>query len=267
MGLELYALGEVTKDYELGSAYLSIKPIDILTDVNGDPDSKTSSNTNIEGINGFTISSVTQSSTVRAKYLPLGNANKNPPCLCAGEKVFLFRYSGSDNFWWVDASNDLSLRKLEKVIMYASNKPGDGAGSDSMLYYVMLDTINKAIRLHTSNNDGEKAALDIDMDGKTGIITITDSMNNEIELDSVGGKINIKSVSENNIKTKDYKLESSSVTITNGPNELIDVLSSLVSVLADEVHIDSMNGRTKMDGTSKSKLADIKNKLDSFRKG
>jgi hypothetical protein len=178
-------------------------------------------------------------------------------------------------------SSDYSYSVSGKSLGGTGGYNGGGNGGDGFTaysgcgggYYVRGDSKAKYLRMHTSKANGEVATLDIELDGANGKITITDDLGNDIVVESVAGKMSLTAANDVLLKssasvtneTKAYTIKCSSFTVTNGANELIDVLSQLVTALSNEVHIDSRGGNTKLSSGSKANYDGIKSKLESFK--
>ena len=280
---EFYSLGYLVEDVNKDDPYVKVNPIEVLPTTQGDAKTKEGTSGSFKNNNGGVDNfSANKSGAITAKYIPLGNPNGTVPMLGSGEMVLICRYGGGDHFMWIPCSNSIKDRSVEHFLLMASAKGGRGGSNNSSnTYYVKADTGSKYLRLHTSMANGEVAAFDIDLNGESGVLTITDDKNNDIAITSVSGemavninnKINIKT-KEATIegsdkvlnKTKDFTIECSSFTVTNGANELIDVLCGLMDALSSEVHIDSRGGNTRLSGDSSGKYNDVKSKLESFKK-
>lgn len=273
---EFYSLGTLVEDVVKDDPYVKVNPIEVLPTTQGDASKREGTSGSFKnatgGVDNF---SANKSGAVTAKYIPVGAPNGGVPMLHAGEMVILCRYGGGDHFMWIPCSNSIKDRTTEYFLFMASAKPGRGstAGSGDT-YYVKGDSGDKYLRLHTSKANGELAAYDIELNGKDGFLTITDDLGNDIVVNSVAGKMSLnvsKDVEVNGPNsitntTKDYTINCASFTVSNGANELIDVLCGLVSALSEEVHIDSRGGNTTVSGGTKSSLNGIKSKLESFKK-
>ena len=273
---EFYSLGYLVEDVVKDDPYVKVNPIEVLPTTQGDASVKTGTSGSFKNASGGVDNfSANKSGAITAKYIPIGAPNSGVPMLHSGEMVLLCRYGGGDHFMWIPCSNSIKDRTVEYFLLMASAKGGRGstAGSGDT-YYVKGDSGDKYIRMHTSKANGELAAFDIELNGKDGTLTITDDLGNDIVVNSVAGKMSltasqdvlVKSANSITNETKDYTINCSSFTVSNGASELIDTLCSLVSALANEVHIDSRGGNTQMSGGSKSTLEGIKSKLEGFKK-
>lgn len=300
--LEIYSLGCAAEDIKEDDPYLLVHPIEILPTTTGNPNDLENSKSFTNNANGGVVSSnVNTSSNIRAKYMPWNDSNGFPPYICKGENVLLLRFGGSNEYYWISISNENSLRKVEKIIMMASNKRTPGQSDKN--YYFLLDTINKCVRLHTDKTDGEACSYDVEFDTKKGIFTLIDSFKNEIELDSVNGKLthNINKMVEENIgedikttsgktierNTKQYTINTDgynlnakkgnvkaagpfdiklkTISIANDSHEIISILLELMDALLAETHVGNMGRPTPLTGESAAKYAAIKEKIQTFK--
>jgi hypothetical protein len=273
---EFYSLGYLVEDVVKDDPYVKVNPIEVLPTTQGDASVKTGTSGSFKNASGGVDNfSANKSGAITAKYIPIGAPNSGVPMLHSGEMVLLCRYGGGDHFMWIPCSNSIKDRSTEYFLLMASAKGGRGstAGSGDT-YYVKGDSGDKFLRMHTSKANGELAAYDIEMDGASGTLTITDDLGNDIVVNSVAGKMSLTASKDVLIKaadsvtneTKAYTINCSSFTVSNGASELIDTLCNLVSTLASEVHIDSRGGNTSVSGDTKAKLDGIKSKLEGFKK-
>lgn len=293
-GIEFYSWGYAAEDIKEDDPYLLIHPVEKLPTTTGDPNDMTNNKTYVNDSNdGVVSTSVNTSSNLRAKWLAWNSSNGFPPYICKGEQVLVIRFGGSTEFFWISVSNEHQLRKLEKVVMLASNKRSPGQTDKH--YYFLIDTINKFVRLHTDASDGEACSYDVDFDTKKGIYTFRDSFNNEKELDSVNGilttNINKQSIEnigddivstsgktierntkkytnnseEFNVNTKKASINLETLSISNGGNELISVLLELMDALLAEQHVGNLGSPTPLTGASAARYNAIKAKIKSFK--
>lgn len=225
----LVALGFVAKDKIEDDNYIDVYPAELqpgknleLSEVENKNDIAVDKDGNIDIILN------TKSTLIKAKWIPFGGDNQlGAPDVCKGEKVLLFKYSDLDQYYWSIFENDLRLRKNEKKTIILSNRPHitkDGSELDKV-YYITIDTINKFIRLHTDDSDGELCVYDIELNTKEGTLTILDGLDNEITLDSEDGSLTINT---------------NSTVITNTPKAVVNCEISTVTA-SDTVDITATN--------------------------
>jgi len=191
--LHIYSLGYVTEDIEEDSPYLKVVPIEQISDKSGVLGKTDTERVNTKDINGNNISVVTAKTEVlTAKWLNMNDPNRlYAPNIHKGETVLIWKYSG-DRYFWTPIYNEVDLRLREKATHIYSNK--DEIKTESKLaqvYYWTIDTINKYLRLHTGDEDGEATTYDMEINTKDGLFIIVDGLGNEIQLESNDGKLTI----------------------------------------------------------------------------
>ena len=188
-GFTLHSLGVVAKDIIEDSMYVEIYPAELHPRKDGElmtPDeldvTATSSSKEIDNLK------VSNTRIIVAKWLPNGNINRlEPPTVCKGELVHIFTFMDTNIYYWTPVFNELSLRKLEKITTVVSNKRsimGDSAELLTKVYYHTMDTINKFVRFHTDDSDGELTTYDYHIDTKNGTVLFTDGKGNFWHLES-----------------------------------------------------------------------------------
>lgn len=145
---------------------------------------------------------------VRARWRPIGSNNRvTPPDVYEGERVLLFNYEGTEEWYWDNLGNEPSLRGLEDVVYLFSNVSGQGSYALSNSYFVRYNTKDKFIHLHTSKSDGEACEYDFKIDTKSGIWSMVDDLGNTLTMNSVDGTF-VGQINELfNIKTKTIHFE------------------------------------------------------------
>jgi hypothetical protein len=135
--------------------------------------------------------SLTTTASMKATWLPISNPNrKSAPDVRRGERVIIYQFADADKYYWATLFDDIKLRKLETVIYAISNVRDENKEETAdSTYFFEWSTHKKLVHLHTSKNDGEPFAYDIQINAKDGFIQITDDVGNFIELDSTNTKI------------------------------------------------------------------------------
>lgn len=124
--------------------------------------------------------------TVICTYFGCGDTNGLIPCVHRGERVRVFNYAGTEQYYWRAYGRDPGLRKHERVRWFAMNKgepsvdnpPSYQNVTDFNNYFVEINTNpkEKAIRIHTGISDGERLAYDITIYPEPCVLEITDNM-------------------------------------------------------------------------------------------
>ena len=273
---KLYSLGYVVEDILEDDLLLKIVPIEVISDIDGalgDVDRETNKNIDIENENRVTIK--TKDTVIIAKWIALSETNRmTPPNVCKGETVRIFRYAETDKYFWATLYNEIDLRKREKVVYAFSNK---GSVEDKTLlenmYYFTFDTINKMVRIHTDDSDGELTTYDIEINTQDGVLTLIDGKSNMIELDSDRDKLTVtinkdiemnapnitmnskrhtinttdyilNAVNSKTVNTDIYKLTASNSTLTTNIALSGDLIASGGGITHEGKYIDSTHSHT-----------------------
>lgn len=217
-GLKFFSLGIVAKTKNPGDPWVEVDPIEQLPMDLGDISERKNIRVSVPTQTGVMKSSnIKKGSTVKAKWLPFGQSNRDtPPDVVAGETIMIFSYADTQEFTWTTVFNEPELRRLERVRYIWSNQPkGMTPATSSSSYFVEVDTIDKIMRLHTSDNDGEKCAYDVVFDSGAGLLVISDNSGNSITLDSVSGKASVTTTNEIELNTKSVTINAQETVTVN----------------------------------------------------
>ena len=327
------SIGYVAKDIAEDSLFVEIFPLEIFPAMTkGLTKNENVKNSNKNINNDIESLMVVKKQLIKAKWLPHGNPNRlDPPTVGKGETVLVHRYSDSDKYFWSTLYNEFKFRKKEKITTVLSNRSEitDGLNKLDKCYYVSLDTINKFIRLHTDDSDGELCTYDVEFDTKNGYMTILDGKDNEITLDSAKDKLSLitnndiysstdfhtvevetdrkdtigndrkvdigndetlkvgndnivdigndKTLKIGNDNTVDigndktlnvknsYSINLKKFSVSNGSDELIALLSELITIIVSMKHLDSLMGPTTIMPPYAAQFNNLKSRLDKFK--
>jgi hypothetical protein len=212
--LKLFSLAIVSEDKKLGSNDILAYPTEHLAEHEGTLADKEEMKTETKSESNSVTQSVSEKEvTLNAQWVNIGSSNRiTAPDVRKGETVLLFKYGSTDRYFWTTFFIENDLRRKEAVLYLFGNEVnfGDMLDKDNS-YWFLIDTINKVLQLHTSNNDGETTTYDIKIDTKNGSLQIIDGRGNEIILDSKKDtltinvpnvKVNSKSVIVNSKETE-----------------------------------------------------------------
>lgn len=236
--LRFYSLGIVAENKLLSSKEVEVTPVEEMPMLDGElaPVAVDYKAKAVDKLGSSYETSVETTSTVKAKWLPLGAGNRiTAPDVRRGEMVVLYKFGDTDQYFWTTQNEDLKLRKLETVIYAFSGTTSEGAEMNAQtFYFIEISTHKKLITLHTSKDNGEPFGYDIQLDTGNGKLVITDDVGNYVLMDSAQTQIVLRNVDETTfdmkgpnlditvpktytVKCTDYKLEaSSSVGIRSG---------------------------------------------------
>jgi hypothetical protein len=203
---KLVSIGHVVKDKPRDSDIGEFYPEEIIPETNSELDKENKTkvkNTNIHS--GNESISVTTKPSIKAKWLALEAGNRiTPPDLRKGETVFIYRYANTDMFYWADVMKELDLRRKEIVTYaYGNTDTFKEKLTKDNSYWFTVDTVNKFIQLHTSDNDGEVCKYDLTINTKEGFLEVKDSKDNYIKLDRKENTLTIEIEKDINIIAKE----------------------------------------------------------------
>ena len=289
---KIFSVAIVADNKPIDSNVIEVYPIELMYNEYGDVNQVNTFTETVNHIGGGKSSiDVEKRVTYKAAWLPMANTNrKTAPNVRKGEHVLLFRYGNTDQYFWVDLMENAKLRRKERVVyMYGNTDDLDVELDGDNTYWSEIDTVGKQVRFHTSDNDGEATTYDITIDTSEGKVTFEDGVGNSLVLDSVKKELSTKTGKKINLETEECNLTTrkkvnvttgdnitidcygnisitlKKLSISNGSNELISVLVSLLDAMLSEKHIDPQGGTTTLDPGSVSAYSSIKSRLQTFK--
>jgi len=184
----LYGIGTVASDLIMGDKPIKVYVHEILANTEGDIEETEVVNKVVKDSSGKSHNvSITEGKLIEGVIWATTDSNRvTPPNVRKGEKVEVYQYGDFNKFYWRKLGIELDLRRLEHVTHVYVNtddeeeKVIDGDNS----YWTTISTLNKVIRIHTSDNDGELTTYDLTIDTKTGYYEFIDGRGNYSKLDS-----------------------------------------------------------------------------------
>lgn len=190
-----YSLGYVLANKKPGSSTIDVLPVEHFPAVDGEI---TASVEKIEvtGQNpdGSTYSlSMDNGTSIPAKWLPFGSNRVTAPDVRRKERVMIYQFADTNEYYWVPCGLDDHLRRLETVI-YAFNADPDPNSKGEELdftkcYYFEISTRTKNVTFQTSKANGEPFAYTTQYNTAEGVVTLADDDSNFIELNSKERKL------------------------------------------------------------------------------
>lgn len=188
----LYGIGRAANNKTLNPEHkheLEITPIEQLSMLDGQLISLPF-DSEAEGLrpDGSTYSSKVKLNTaLTATWLPFGSNRKDPPDVRRGERVFIYRYGDTDQYYWKETGWDDHLRRLETVHYRFSATADPDANMDDPenYYHLMVSTHEKLITLKTSSVNGEACQYALQFNTGTGLFVLTDDQGNFFQLESL----------------------------------------------------------------------------------
>ena len=114
----VYTIGRAASNRKLSSPLLEVYPIEhfgyLDGEINSDPTTTKASGVDANG-KAYTTS-VTTTNSIQATWIQWGSNRTTPPDVRRGERVLLWRYADTDQFYWTTLGMDDYLRRLETVV-------------------------------------------------------------------------------------------------------------------------------------------------------
>lgn len=161
--------------------------------------------TDIEDSKGNKTSiNVTKNDVFSARWLGLGSTNRiTSPDVKKNEKVLIYQYADTDDYYWETIGNEIYNRGKERVIYLFSNNDDINTPADlTNSYYGKISTLDKRLEIVTNANDGELTNYSISLDTKKGIFEFIDGKNNFIKINSALGDLDINMNNNINVTAK-----------------------------------------------------------------
>jgi hypothetical protein len=194
--LFIYSIGIVAANKKLDSHLIEAVPTEHVNFVDGElTDNKEEITVSSEDHSGSSWeSTLTTTPSITARWFPFGSVTrKTAPDVRRGEKVILFKFADADEYYWVEWEQSKKLRRLETINWALSNNSKEDIDDDpTKTYWVEWSTHRKLLHVHTSKNDGEPFAWDIQLDAKEGNLVIKDDDGRTIYIQSKEDKIHME---------------------------------------------------------------------------
>jgi hypothetical protein len=225
--LQFYSLGIIANNKLPTSDMVEVTPVEEFPMLDGEiTDNVESYKADFKDANAVPFKMDMKSTvTIKAKWLPINNSNRrSSPDVRRGENVVLYRFADTDEYWWNTLKNDNKLRRLETVIYSFSNLRKENVeDGPTTSYWLEVSTHKKLMHVHTSKNDGEPYAYDVQINAKEGNLVITDDVGNYIVLDSAEKTIHLQNTlgSYVDINKSDITIKATNITL-NGSKVVVN---------------------------------------------
>lgn len=186
--LHFYSFGRAANNLVLGETLLEVVPIEQMAFMEGDlaslpvPDE-------LQGVDASGTSytaSVTMDTALEAEWLPLDSNRVTAPNVRRGERLLIWRFADSEEYYWSDVGLDQRLRRLETVTLAINANPEEQAdGRDPANCYMLeISAHNKTITLTTTTKNGEFCGYAFQANLNDGRWSLNDDLGNIALLDS-----------------------------------------------------------------------------------
>ena len=234
---KFFGLCIVVEDKVEDKFEIKVLPVSYVPDMKSEINKNTNGMLNlVDSSNFHSAIASTSSDHIEATWLPNGEQNRiSAPDVCKGDIVEVYKVHGVDEYYWQVFAHNQGLRKKEKVLIWFSNKSTIGPNREADSYYLLVDTINKIVHFHTSDNDGEACTYDIVLNTLVGKFMLKDNLNNDILLDSPKGILTTNVVNEYNVNTKKINFNCNEFTLNA---KLTKINSTITQFSGNEISHD-----------------------------
>ncbi len=259
--LKLYSLGIVANNKAMSSNTIQVTPIESLTMIDGElasiPVDQEVEGVDAEG-NSY-ISKVTTDTAIEADWLPgFGATNRRTaPDVRRGERVLIWQYADTDQYYWTSLGLDDHLRKLETVVYSWSATTDEAADSSDPenSYQLEISTHTGRITLLTSKSNGEHCIFGLQINPKDGNIKIVDDLDNELVFDSKNSHLWMKNADGTlaELNRKNIKLYAPDKIHIEAVNEIL-MKAKTISQTCTEYNLKCSTGTVEGEFTFKNKV-------------
>lgn len=191
-----YAVGTAAENKKLRSRELLVIPHEHFPFLDGELNAGTKplEFSGVDSGGGNYQGSVDTSNDVRALWLPESSNRVTAPDVRRGERILLYRYGDSDQYFWRPMGLDDHLRKLETVV-FAISATTDESKQEldvESCYFFEMSSHTKQITVHTSKANGERFAYDFQIDAEESKVLLTDDAGNYFLLDSANSHLRME---------------------------------------------------------------------------
>jgi hypothetical protein len=193
---KFFSLGTVAENKKLDSHTIRVTPIEQLQMLDGeiksDPTTQEVEGKDSDG-KSYTATTITDNA-IEADWFPLDAGDRmTSPDVRRGERVLIWRYGDSDDYYWTPTGLDNHLRKLETVVhMYSAT--ADESVTEltaDNAYVVSVSTHKKAITITTSTANGEPTKWCLQLNTADGRLMFTEDGGNTVEIDAKNSLIEL----------------------------------------------------------------------------
>jgi len=276
-------IGVVVADKEWNSKEIEVYPIELIPEEGPDIATTDENVIAVETDKGKEKIKLKKTKTIRATWLPLGDYNRiTAPDIRRGERVFLWRMSNSDNWYWTPTSVQHNIRRQEIVTFAFSDK--EHIVKDEPLedmYYITINTRDKFLKLHTTDKYGEYCTYDILLNTKDGYLELLDGKGNYIKLDSTKDELTTylhnkrtliaekeiyaETTNENRKIKENLTIELDRLAIKNNTVELVDWLIRLVETIIAHQHVGNLGIPTWVTSEFVGKFKSLISELETMK--
>lgn len=214
--LKLFSLGIVVKNKLENESRIYVIPIESLPELDGEltKDIEVINETSENIIGSIETSQLFKGNHLIADWIPESSNRDTAPDVVQGETVKIYKYGDTDQYYWSILFREPGLRRLEHVRYIYSNQSKYRVPHDKdTSYWIEISTRDKYIKIHTSTNDKEPYGYDIELNTDVGLLTIKDTAENSIELNSEESSLTASINKTVNVNTEKVNIKATEVNV------------------------------------------------------
>ena len=203
--LHIYSLGKAAENKPLSENRLMVIPIEHLMLLDGELKSEPTENEK-EGVDAtgqhYSVSATTDNA-IEADWLPYnGGYQMTAPDVRRDERVLIWRFADSDEFYWTPLGLDNHLRKLETMSFMVSGTRDEEEEelSPDNSYVFTISTHEGHISLTTSKANEEATCWAMQFNTKDGRFLLTEENGNEVEIHGIDNYISLLNADKTHVE-------------------------------------------------------------------
>ena len=199
-------------------------------------------------------STVMVSNTVPAVWNSFGEANrKTPPDVREGSKVALYQVSGQNQYYWTTSGFNSETFRMETIVWGYQSNPAVAADTPfdvNNFYTVQVDTRTGCMSARTTQNNGEKSAFDVRIDGGNGRVDLGGSNGSVFSLDDANQTLTYANKPGLVLRAdkKKFGLYAPD-SISLSADEKITLFTKVINIQCQEVNVKAEKARVAIPDT------------------
>lgn len=188
---------------------------------------------------------VNSANTIKAKWIPCTSNRNTPPDVRRGERVLLYQYDSTDQYYWITTGLDDHLRRLETVRYLFSNTKDESVRelTPQNSYSLEVSTHTGQITLTTNKSNGEPFAYVFQFNTKEGAVTLMDDSGNTFQLDSQERRFILVNKDQSKII-----IDKREIYVESG--DLIDMKTKTLNVTAETMNFKATTMNSEITTTN-----------------
>lgn len=199
-------------------------------------------------------STVLKSNSQVAIWKSMGDANRvTSPDVREGSQVAIYQVTGQTTYYWTTYGVNGTTMRMEKVVWGFQANPSvndDTPFNTDNFYTLTVDTFSGHMALRTAQSNGEKSALEVKVDGKSGRVMIGGSQKSYLVMDDNQQSLTYANVDKSvlNITRKKFTLVTEDSATFNA-KEQFNILTKTFNLECKQIAIKADTGEIRIGKT------------------